>query len=86
MHEFEHKGDDKHHEMSSMLAKAFVTPVDREDLAMISQSIDEVLDKLEEVLQRFYVDQIRVIIHTRSRVSFRTPSPSPPSSRTAASS
>ena len=62
MHEFEHKGDDKHHEMSGMLAKAFVTPVDREDLAMISQSIDEVLDKLEEVLQRFYVDQIRVII------------------------
>ena len=62
MHEFEHKGDDKHHEMSGMLAKAFVTPVDREDLAMISHSIDEVLDKLEEVLQRFYVDQIRVII------------------------
>lgn len=62
MHEFEHQGDDKHHEMSAMLAKAFVTPVDREDLAMISQSIDEVLDKLEEVLQRFYVDQIRKII------------------------
>ena len=62
MHEFEHQGDDKHHEMSSMLAKAFVTPVDREDLAMISQSIDEVLDKLEEVLQRFYVDQIHKII------------------------
>ena len=59
MHEFEHQGDDKHHEMSAMLAKAFVTPVDREDLAMISQSIDEVLDKLEEVLQRFYVDQIQ---------------------------
>ncbi len=37
MHEFEHQGDDKHHEMSAMLAKAFVTPVDREDLAMISQ-------------------------------------------------
>ena len=40
MHEFEHKGDDKHHEMSGMLAKAFVTPVDREDLAMISQSME----------------------------------------------
>ncbi len=62
MHEFEHKGDEKHHEMSAMLAKAFVTPVDREDLATISQSIDEVLDKLEEVLQRFYVDQIQFII------------------------
>lgn len=62
MHEFEHEGDGVHHEMSSALAKAFVTPVDREDLAMISQNIDEVADKLEEVLQRFYVDQIKLII------------------------
>lgn len=62
MHNFEHEGDDIHHEMSGMLARAFVTPVDREDLAMISQSIDEVIDKLEEVLQRFYVDQIHTII------------------------
>lgn len=61
MHEFEHQGDKKKHEMSSALAKAFVTPVDREDLAMISQNIDEVSDKIEEVLQRFYMNSVTAV-------------------------
>lgn len=61
MHALEHEADTRKHEMSSALAKAFVTPVDREDLAMLSQNIDEVVDEIEEVLQRFYVDQIRAI-------------------------
>ncbi len=61
MHDFEHTGDLKKHEMSAALAKAFVTPVDREDLAMISQNIDEVSDKIEEVLQRFYMDSIDTV-------------------------
>ena len=47
--------------MNKALAKAFVTPIDREDLAVISQNIDEVCDCIEEVLQRFYVDQIQII-------------------------
>ena len=43
----------------SALAKAFVTPIDREDLAELSQNIDEVCDVIEEILQRFYVNQIQ---------------------------
>lgn len=58
MHRIEHQGDMKKHEMSEALARAFVTPVDREDLALISQNIDEVTDTIEEVLQRFYVNDI----------------------------
>ena len=61
MHEFEHAGDTKKHEMSSALARAFVTPIDREDLELISQNIDEVTDRIEEVLQRFYVDRIKKV-------------------------
>lgn len=61
MHSYEHLGDTKKHEMTSALAKAFVTPVDREDLELISQNIDEVTDRIEEVLQRFYVDKIKVV-------------------------
>lgn len=61
MHTLEHAGDIKKHEMSAALAKAFVTPVDREDLAMISQNIDEVTDKIEEVLQRFYMDDVKAV-------------------------
>lgn len=61
MHEFEHEADTKKHEMSAALAKAFVTPIDREDLAEISQNIDEVADCIEEVLQRFYVNRIESV-------------------------
>lgn len=61
MHRFEHMADQKKHEMSIALAKAFVTPLDREDLAHISQCIDEVTDALEEVLQRFYIDNIQSV-------------------------
>ena len=61
MHVFEHSADMKKHEMNEMLAKAFVTPVDREDLDMMSQQLDTVLDLLEEVLQKLYIYNIRVI-------------------------
>lgn len=61
MHILEHDADLKKHEMTAALAKAFVTPIDREDLAVISQNIDEVADCIEEVLQRFYVDQITTV-------------------------
>ena len=61
MHTHEHMADMKKHEMSSALAKAFVTPLDREDLDELSQNIDEVADKVEEVLQRFYVNQIQTV-------------------------
>ena len=58
MHKYEHAGDTKKHEMEAALAKAFVTPIDREDLALISQNIDEVTDSIEEVLQAFYMYRI----------------------------
>ncbi len=62
MHEHEHAGDKKKHEMSAALAKAFVTPVDREDLALISQNIDDVTDSIEEVLQAFYMYRIKTMV------------------------
>ncbi len=62
LHEHEHAGDNKKHEMSAALAKAFVTPVDREDLALISQNIDDVTDSIEEVLQAFYMYRIQTVV------------------------
>ncbi len=62
MHEIEHAADGKRHEMAAALARAFVTPLDREDLALLSHDIDEVADRIEEVMQRFYVDRIETIL------------------------
>ena len=61
MHTFEHSADKKKHEMNEMLAKAFVTPVDREDLDMMSHQLDNVLDLIEEVLQKLYIYDIKTI-------------------------
>lgn len=61
MHAIEHRADIKKHEMSEALAKAFVTPVDREDLDMLSHQLDDVTDKIEEILQMFYIYNIQTI-------------------------
>lgn len=61
MHELENNADKCKHAMSEALAKAFVTPMDREDMALISADIDEVADCIEEVLQRFYMNRIEVV-------------------------
>ena len=61
MHDIEHRADVKKHEMNRALAKAFVTPVDREDLDMLSHQLDDVTDKIEEILQLFYIYNIRTI-------------------------
>lgn len=61
MHSIEHRADVKKHEMNEALAKAFVTPVDREDLDMLSHQIDDVTDKIEEILQKFYIYNILTI-------------------------
>lgn len=61
MHAIEHNADGKRHEMAEALARAFVTPLDREDLAAISHHIDNVTDRIEEILQRFYVDRIETV-------------------------
>ncbi len=61
MHTFEHEGDVTKHHMTTALAKAFVTPVDREDLDLLSRNIDDVTDCVEDVLQTIYVNHIERI-------------------------
>jgi len=61
MHRIEHDADKLKHKMEEALAKAFVTPVDREDLDMLRHKIDDVTDKIEEILQKFYIYDIKVI-------------------------
>lgn len=58
MHIFEHSADKNKHEMNRALAKAFITPVDREDIDMLSNNLDDVIDKIEEILQKFYIYNI----------------------------
>lgn len=61
IHEIEHSADAKRHEISDALAKAFVTPIDREDLDMLSHNLDNVTDKIEDVVQKLYINNITQI-------------------------
>ncbi len=61
MHTLEHSADKKKHEMGAALTKAFVTPIDREDLDLLSHKLDDVTDCLEEIIQKFYIYDIQNI-------------------------
>ena len=61
MHNIEHAADDKKHELLNVLAKAFITPIEREDIILLSQNIDEVTDKIEDVLLRVYCNNVQKI-------------------------
>lgn len=61
MHSIEHKADDKKHEMTAELVKAFITPLDREDIIKLSQSIDNVTDALDDILIKMYMTNITAL-------------------------
>lgn len=42
--EIEHRGDLKTHELYSALNATFITPLDREDIAALASSLDDILD------------------------------------------
>lgn len=61
LHEVEHQADDKKHSMLSALLKAFITPIERDDIISLSQAIDDITDSVEDVLIQINMDQVKVI-------------------------
>jgi uncharacterized protein len=45
--ELEHKGDGLAHEIIALVHKTFVTPFDREDIALLAHSLDDIVDFIE---------------------------------------
>lgn len=58
LHNIEHKGDAKKHEMVRQLVRAFITPIERDDLIRISDRIDDVTDAIEDVLLHIYINNV----------------------------
>ena len=61
IHEIERSADERRHDLTDKLTKAFITPIEREDIVTLSHHIDEVTDKLEEVLIRIYINNVKTI-------------------------
>ena len=51
----EHVGDDLIHDIKRRLHRTFVTPIDREDIALLGERIDDVVDAIEEAA-RYMLD------------------------------
>ena len=61
MHAIEHDGDVSKHAMTKLLSKEFITPIEREDIMAMSESIDTVTDKTEDALQRMFMYNIKTV-------------------------
>lgn len=61
IHDIERAADERRHRLTDKLAKAFITPIEREDIISLSHNIDEVTDKIEEVLIRVYINGVKEI-------------------------
>lgn len=53
MTEYEHKGDEIVHDIIKELNTTFITPIDREDILLLANSMDDVLDGLEQCAALF---------------------------------
>lgn len=59
MHEIEHAEDEVKHNMMHRLTKEFVTPIDREDIIQLANELDDVTDKIDDILIRMYMYNIK---------------------------
>ena len=54
-HEIEHRGDQVRHEVFSAVSVDFITPIEPGDIIELSEDLDDVIDALEGIIQRFYM-------------------------------
>lgn len=58
LEELEHKGDELTHDIIAELNRAFITPIDREDIFLIAKEIDNIVDAMEATAHRFVMFHI----------------------------
>ena len=56
--DIEHVGDGITHEIARKLNQTFITPIDREDIHGLASALDDVLDLVEAVADRFVVFKV----------------------------
>ncbi len=55
VHTIEHNADIAKHEYEERLAKEFFTPIDREDIFMLYDNIDDLIDAIDEISYKLYL-------------------------------
>ena len=54
-HDLERTADDINHTIYAQAAREFVTPIEREDLLLVSRTLDTVIDLIENVMYKLYM-------------------------------
>ncbi len=55
MHSIEHRGDEVNHNIINMLNESFITPFDREDILALANNMDNVIDGIYMITNRYYI-------------------------------
>ena len=55
MHSIEHRGDEVNHNIINMLNESFITPFDREDILALANNMDNVIDGINMITNRYYI-------------------------------
>ncbi len=61
IHEIEHNSDIYKHGLEERLAKEFITPIDREDIFVLYDHIDDLIDSIDEVSYKFYLRNYKTL-------------------------
>lgn len=61
IHEIEHDGDRVHDEIIYELNRAFITPIDREDILLVAHDIDKITDNIENVAFRLWMFNVTAL-------------------------
>ena len=58
MHAIEHRGDEINHNILNMLNESFITPFDRDDIFSLAQNMENIIDGIYMITNRFYLYKI----------------------------
>ncbi len=61
VHVIENEADAENHRIYKQLADEFVPPIEREDIVTLAQHLDNVVDYIDDVVQRLYMFNIQEI-------------------------
>ena len=63
IHVIEHEADINKHKLMQKLAKEFITPIEREDIILLLQQIDNVTDFIEDVVRKMFMYNAKSMRH-----------------------
>ena len=62
-HKIERDADELNHAVMRAIDVDFITPFDREDIIILTGALDDIVDGIEEVIQRFYMFDVHFMHH-----------------------